>query len=302
VRFRRKRWKSSADISTCVLAAVRTGTDGRPPGPEISNKTFGITADFSGAYGSGASMHTCLWTEADRHLSPQASCWAFDGASEGYRTQRRKQVSHLADNSRGNALRNLRLLALTIAIMSLPLTTGCWVQSVYPFYEESDVVVDPGLVGNWEGDSELKSYLLKIGLDPAARTYTIEVAKLGDIKTAAQCQGATFEGKLVQIGAQRFLDVVPDQEKCWAAPLDSLMKVETDEQKLVLTPLDPDWMANAMADKSVKLLGRTREFGVLPRFVAVTLVSSTSDLRDFLRAHGSEKSVFSETGRMAFQR
>jgi len=176
------------------------------------------------------------------------------------------------------------------------------VQSVYPFYEESDVVVDPGLVGNWEGDSELKSYLLKIGLDPAARTYTIDVAKLGDIKTAAQCQAATFEGKLVQIGAQRFLDVVPDQEKCWAAPLDSLMKVETDKQKLVLTPLDPDWIASAMDDKSVKLQGRTQEFGVLPRFVAVTLVSPTSDLRDFLRAHGSEKSVFSETGRMAFQR
>ncbi|PYX11957.1 MAG: hypothetical protein DMG85_03895 [Acidobacteria bacterium] len=144
--------------------------------------------------------------------------------------------------------------------------------------------------------------VLRRGLDPAARTYIIEVAKLGDIKTAAQCQAATFEGKLVQIGAQKFLDVVPDQEKCWAAPLDSLMKVETDKQKLVLTPLDPDWIASAMDDKSVKLQGRTQEFGVLPRFVAVTLVSPTSDLRDFLRAHGSEKSVFSETGRMAFQR
>ncbi len=155
-------------------------------------------------------------------------------------------MSHLADNSRGNAPRNLRLLALTIAIMSLPLTTGCWVQSVYPFYEESDVVVDPGLVGNWEGDSDLKSCLLKIGLDPATRTYTIEVANSGDIKTGAPCQAATFEGKLVQIGVQRFLDVAPDQEKCWAAPLDSLMKVETDKQKLVLTPLDPDWMASAM--------------------------------------------------------
>ncbi len=186
--------------------------------------------------------------------------------------------------------------------MSLLLTTGCWVQSVYPFYEESDVVVDPGLVGNWEGDSELKSCLLKIGLDTAARTYTIEVAKSGGTKTEAECQAVSFEGKLVHIGSQRFLDVVPDQEKCWAAPLDTLLKVETDKEKLVLTPLDPDWMANAMDDKSVKLQGRTQEFGVLPRFVAVTLVSQTSDLRDFLRARGSEKSVFSETGRMSFQR
>src|SRR5207244_9950881 len=135
--------------------------------------------------------------------------------------------------------------------------------------------------------------LLKSCLNPAASTYIMKFTKLGDNKTAAQCQSATFRCKLIQIGAQRVLDVVPDQEKCWAAPLDSLMKVETDKQKLVLTPLDPDWMANAMDDKSVKLLGRTQEFGVLPRFVAVTLVSSTSDLRDFLRAHGSEKSVFS---------
>jgi hypothetical protein len=208
-------------------------------------------------------------------------------------------VSHLADNSRGNAPRNLRLLNRDHESSAHDRVLGA---IGIPVLQRVRCGRRPGTGGHWEGDSELKSCLLKIGLDPAARTYTIEVARLGDIKTAAQCQGATFEGQLVQIGAQRFLDVVPDQEKCWAAPLDSLMKVETDKQKLVLTPLDPDWMANALDDKSVKLLGRTQEFGVLPRFVAVTLVSSTSDLRDFLRAHGSEKSVFSETGRMAFQR
>jgi len=205
-------------------------------------------------------------------------------------------------NPRGNACMPLQQLALAIAIICLTLLTGCWVQSVYPFYEESDVVVEPGLVGNWEGDSELESCLLKIGLDPTSRTYTIETAKLGDIKTEAQCQAITFEGKLVQIGSQRFLDVVPDQEKCWAAPLDSLLKVETDKQKLVLTPLDPDWMANAMDDKSVKLDGRTQEFGGFPRFVAITLVSRTGDLRDFLRQHGNDKGAFSETARMTFQR
>src|SRR6267154_1602775 len=153
-------------------------------------------------------------------------------------------------NPRGNACMPLQQLALAIAIISLTLLTGCWVQSVYPFYEESDVVVEPGLVGNWEGDSELESCLLKIGLDPTSRTYTIETAKLGDIKTEDQCQATTFEGKLVQIGSQRFLDLVPDQEKCWAAPLDSLLKVETDKQKLVLTPWIPTgwqmpWMTKA---------------------------------------------------------
>jgi hypothetical protein len=201
------------------------------------------------------------------------------------------------------------LLTLTFIVMLLPLMTGCWVQSVYPFYEDSDVVVDGNLVGMWAGESELNICLLSITLDARARTYTIEVSKSveaktasGEAKTSAECQAAAFEGRLVQIGQERFLDVVPDQEKCWAAPLDSLLKVETEKQKLALTPLDPDWMANGMDDRSVKLQGRTQEFGGLPRFVAVTLVSPTSDLREFLRGHGNEKGVFSETGRMVFQR
>jgi hypothetical protein len=40
---------------------------------------------------------------------------------------------------------------------------------------------------------------------------------------------------------------------------------------------------------------------VLPRFVAVTLVSPTSDLRDFLR-QADTKAAFSDSGRMSFSR
>src|SRR6266853_4959594 len=167
-----------------------------------------------------------------------------------------------------------RLSVLVAALLSLSGATGCWVQSVHPFYDDSDVSVDPGLVGSWVGQEELKSCLLNIKLDAATRTYRIEVSESAE-KNTGECETAAFEGKLVQVGQQSFFDVVPDPEKCRSAPLETLLKVEAEKQKLSLTSLDPEWMANALEQKGVKLRGRTQEFGTLPKLVAVTLTSPT---------------------------
>src|ERR1700680_3351736 len=132
-----------------------------------------------------------------------------------------------------------RLSVLVVALLSLSGATGCWVQSVYPFYDDSDVSVDLGLVGSWVGQEELKSCLLNIKLDAATRTYTVtvEVSESAEENTA-ECETAAFEGKLVQVGQQSFFDVVPDPEKCRSAPLETLLKVEADKQRLSLTPLE----------------------------------------------------------------
>jgi len=172
---------------------------------------------------------------------------------------------------------------------------------VYPFYDDSDVSVDLGLVGSWVGQEELKGCLLNIKLDAATRTYTVEVSESAE-KNTAQCETAAFEGKLVQVGQQSFFDVVPDPEKCRSVLMETLLKVEADKQRLSLTPLDPEWMANALEQKGVKLRGRTQEFGTLPKLVAVTLTSPTSDLREFVAQHLNQKGAFSESGRMTFQR
>jgi hypothetical protein len=194
------------------------------------------------------------------------------------------------------------LVALAAISLILPATTGCWVQSVYPFYEDSDVAVDSSLIGDWAGEAELKSCLLNIKLDAATRTYTFEVSKSTDKNVDSQCEAASFAATLIRINQQRFFDVVPNQEKSWAAPLDMLLKVDEDGPKLNLVPLDPDWLENAINDKTVNLHGRVQEFGLLPRFVAVTLVSPTGDLREFLRQHGNDKRAFSRSSGMIFLR
>jgi hypothetical protein len=204
-------------------------------------------------------------------------------------------------NSQTISLWRSRSGAVALIVLLVPFLTGCWVQSVYPFYEDSDVVADSAFVGAWVGEGELNTCLLNISLNIPTRTYTLSVSKSSSANADAQCEAVTFEGKLLQFGQERYLDVVSDPEKSWPATLDTLLKVDSDKQKLAFTPLDPDWVAGAMSDKTVKLQGRIQEFGLLPRFVAVTLISPTGDLREFLR-QADAKAAFSETGKMRFLR
>jgi len=209
------------------------------------------------------------------------------------------QIGQLANASVSNASGRLRLLALTITIMSLPLTTGCWVQSVYPFYEESDVVADDSLAGTWVGEAELQPCLLNIAFDPGEKVYNIAMSKSAEATEEMKCVEMTAKGHLVQLGSQRFVDVVPTDEKS-LAQLHSLMKVKLDGQNLVLVPLDADWLADAIRDKTLDLIARIDEKVVPP--VDVILTSPTRDLRNLLRKSGDAEGAFSDKDQMRFRK
>src|SRR5437764_7577895 len=198
------------------------------------------------------------------------------------------------------------LLQLALLVLNLPLLTGCWVQSVYPFYRDSDVIVDSTLTGTWAGDEELKSCLLKIGLDSESQTYKLELSssKGGIVKqeSDAQCEPAKLEGRLAQVGHVRFFDVtIDDPDKFWPATLQIVVNIEIEKQSLTLIPLDAEWMANALDKNETKLQGRVQESGGLLPIVGVTLVSPTTDLRKFL-VSADGKFAFRDSGRMRFSR
>ena len=209
------------------------------------------------------------------------------------------QIGQLASTSVSNASVRLRLLALTITFMCLPLTTGCWVQSVYPFYEESDVVADASLAGTWVGEAELQPCLLNISFDPGEKVYNIAISRSAEAKEGMKCAEMTAKGHLVEVGSQRFVDVVPTDEKS-PAELHCLMKVKPDGQNLVLVPLDADWLADAIRDKTLDLTARIDEKVVPP--VDVILTSPTQDLRNLLRKSGDAVGAFSDKDQMRFHK
>jgi hypothetical protein len=212
------------------------------------------------------------------------------------------QIGQFASTSVSNASGRLRLLALTITIMGLSLTTGCWVQSVYPFYEQSDVVADNSLVGTWVGEGELQPCLLNITFNPEEKAYNIATSKSGEAKEGMKCAETSAKGHLVQLGTERFLDILPTDDKT-PAELHSLLKIKPDRQDLVLVPLDADWLANAIRDKTLDLTARIDESGpaVVPS-VDLILTSPTRDLRKVLRESGDARGAFSDEDQMRFHK
>jgi hypothetical protein len=176
------------------------------------------------------------------------------------------------------------------------------VQSVYPFYEESDVVADNSLVGTWAGEGEVQPCLLNITFDPEEKAYNIATSRSGEAKEGMKCAEMSAKGRLVQLGSERFLDILPTDDKS-PAELHSLVKIKLDGQDLVLVPMDADWLANAIRDKTLDLTARIDESGpaVVPS-VDLILTSPTRDLRKLVRESGDAKDAFSDEDRMRFHK
>jgi hypothetical protein len=207
-----------------------------------------------------------------------------------------------ASNSRRLSFQKSRGFALAFILLLLPSLTGCWVQSVYPFYEDSDVVVDNSLAGTWSGEGELQPCLLNIAFDSIEKVYNIAMSKSGEAKAEMKCTELHAKGHLVQMGSQRYLDVVLCDEKS-LAELHSVVKIKADGQTLLLVPLDADWLANAIRDKTLDLPARIDERGsdVLPS-VDVILTSPTRDLRNLLHQSAETKGAFSDEDQMRFHK
>src|SRR5437762_11777320 len=109
------------------------------------------------------------------------------------------------------------------------------------------------------------------------------------------CRTKSLQGKLAQLRQQRFLDVVTADDKS-SPSIETLLRVESNTQQLTLTPLDAEWTADTLTTKNVKLQGRVQgqdSAGFPIGMVSVTLVSPSSDLRDFLVHYGDSKEAFS---------
>ena len=191
-----------------------------------------------------------------------------------------------------------RVLALGAAILGLFLMTGC-VQSVFPFYQDSDVVFDGNLAGKWVGEEELKPCLLNITGDSSreVRHYNFEFSKVqgGCPDWNGDRQKLTGGGQLLQLGSQRFVDVWDDDYT-----LHSILKIKADAKTLALVPIDPDLVADMIDHKEAKLQGRVDAHAMWPSDIILT--SPAQDLRNFLREHADDKGLFSEKDAFRFHR
>lgn len=193
-----------------------------------------------------------------------------------------------------------RLLSLLAALLALLPATGCWVYSVQPLVEsDEELVFDRLLLGNWWQPRDGCSLVFSRFYEE--RTYRVVYASPPERKGKGclldEGRSAAFDGKLVEIGDTRYLDLYPvDREpKHHEVLLHSFYRIRVDASSLVLTPMNPEWIKSQVEQQRLALTGRVSN-------ERVVLTNSTKELRELLRTYGSSDELFSTASRQSYER
>lgn len=155
------------------------------------------------------------------------------------------------------------------------LCTGCFIQSLNPFYTRQSVVTMPQLPGNWQLVKELGKDLADMKDAPVRDPWTI-VPRNGNKMTyylVTACDKDNRKGTLkavfFSVGGETYCDImpvnVPESNKyvdIHLYPLHSLAKVELKDDVLTLRMMSRKWLQDAVKGKEVDMeLVRWRQFG-----------------------------------------
>jgi hypothetical protein len=182
------------------------------------------------------------------------------------------------------------------------LCTGCFVQSITPFYTASSIIAMPQIPGTWQLLKENSNRPLKTLVN--AWIIRATVADSRDAPSSfyevTAFDSNNREGKLnvvfFAIGGETYCDVtaikVPEPNRYWdvnMCPLHTLCKVELNDDVLVLRMLSRDWMEKAVTAKEVTMnLFHRVQFG------PVLLIATSEEWKAFLEKFGKTEGVFSK--------
>jgi hypothetical protein len=105
-----------------------------------------------------------------------------------------------------------------------------------------------------------------------------------------------YDGHIVRLDKYRFLDINPKSaDVCdLCLPLHNFFLISQQNDTLALTPVDFDWLKEAMAQGKVTLAHLNGD--------GLTLTASSKDLKDFVRRYAEDKAAFKPDSSTTFKR
>lgn len=204
---------------------------------------------------------------------------------------------------RSNVLTNLCVAAIVTVGL-----TGCFVQSIHPFYTDAARVKMPEVLGEWDLVAATGEDLSTNGVKPWVfsegdeNRYSILVHDKEN--AAAQIKAVFFKA-----GEQVFCDftagALPDEMKLntyWVfnvRAVHTVYRADLGGDELKLIPLDFQWVTKAIENKELDL-PHIKEEGndkAIPLFTATPAEWGT-----FLKAHGASTNAFPEKNAFVLKR
>lgn len=178
--------------------------------------------------------------------------------------------------------RGVRLVLIAAVLAALP---ACWTYSLHPIAEKNDphLIYDPALEGTWQfSDTQNEPTLLVTG-DPKLLTYSLRLLKVPETSVHDDAPDVRFNARMVQLGANRFLDALPqgDAQELGSLPAHNILKVTLTRDSLALILPSDDWLCREARLK----LGECMKGNFL-------LTAPTDILQGLLQKHGSDNELF----------
>jgi hypothetical protein len=135
-----------------------------------------------------------------------------------------------------------RAVALRAAVVaSALLSNACLVLALQPVYDDSSVVVEDKLLGQWENADDQTRLTIERG---EWRSYRIAYTERGSTRT--------LNANLTTIGDALFADVTEMRGADpgpYLIPVHGIFRVTLHDDELAIVPLDFDWFTRAVTDK-----------------------------------------------------
>jgi len=182
----------------------------------------------------------------------------------------------------------LKLGLLAAAGTLAALFTGCLVVSVYPYYNEKDLVFETGLVGSWsktDGQSERWKFEKQ-----DTNTYQLTVTNSSGTNV--------MQAHLFKLRGQLFIDLyAPDASTdVQPPPIPShlLLRVQSLSPSLKLTVLDFAWLRDLLLKNPKALRHEIIKTNDKPEDRPIALTADTAELQAFLAQHLDTKEAWSD--------
>jgi hypothetical protein len=181
-------------------------------------------------------------------------------------------------------LHRSRTIAIILGCAAAAALSGCYVQSIQPYYTDATVVFDSTLVGTWVSDED-DQYVFTLS-DTTHGTYTL-TSEQGDAP-------ARFQAVLVELGGADFLDIYPEAPQTentiyvdHLLRMHDLLKLKMDADTLFVSGFDAEWLQNAIDKKRIRISN-------VPLDGAILLTGPTSELQTFVAKYAKTPAAFSQ--------
>jgi len=187
-----------------------------------------------------------------------------------------------------------KILSLVATGMALAMVAGCISLSVYPFYNQKELIFDSGLAGDW-----------------SKATRTNELWQFADVDgkyyrlvTVNDQETNILDAHLFQLQRYKFLDLLTTNRDMLQLPLHLVSKVTRNDDAVTLQFLDYGWLSSLLETNpaAIRHLVVSEDSGNGSDDKMVYLTADTQELQKFIIEHADDTNAFGSSSAVELKR